>query len=160
MATALDPRFKLEMFDDEDQKNLAQQNLISELNCILSSREIQTDAIQSNNTPSTSSQNNSLIWQHFEKRKEHHNTSRHSDDSAEAILVKDFDMPPEDRTVEPLLWWKKQAAFLPELYRLNRKFLMVPATSVPSERMFSKAGMLCNDKRNRLTPKHVNEIFF
>ncbi|KAF0682248.1 zinc finger BED domain-containing protein 1-like [Aphis craccivora] len=49
---------------------------------------------------------------------------------------------------------------LPELYKLQQKYLCIPATSVPSERVFSKAGLLTNDRRNRLSPKNLNYIIF
>lgn len=36
----------------------------------------------------------------------------------------------------------------------------VPATSVPSEQLFSKAGELISSKRNRLGRKNVDKILF
>lgn len=33
-------------------------------------------------------------------------------------------------------------------------------TSVPSERLFSKAGQVMTDSRNRLTGEHLNKLLF
>jgi hypothetical protein len=41
---------------------------------------------------------------------------------------------------DPLVWWKTHCLRFPRLARLARQSLRVPATSVPSEPVFSKAG--------------------
>jgi hypothetical protein len=40
------------------------------------------------------------------------------------------------------------------------KYLCVPSTSVPSERIFSKAGEILSKKRNRISVKHLNNLIF
>ncbi|KYN50726.1 hypothetical protein ALC56_02494, partial [Trachymyrmex septentrionalis] len=41
----------------------------------------------------------------------------------------------------------------------NRHFTLV-GTSVPSECLFSKAGIILNEARNRLSGKHLNQLLF
>lgn len=41
-----------------------------------------------------------------------------------------------------------------------KKRLCVPATSVPSERVFSKAGLVLNNKRTRLTTEKVGKKMY
>ena len=49
---------------------------------------------------------------------------------------------------------------LKNLYRLVSRYLCIPATSCPSERIFSKAGEIISVDRSRLSPKHANELIF
>jgi len=49
--------------------------------------------------------------------------------------------PPEARTVKPIEWWRTYASKYPHLALMARDFLAIPATSVPSEQVFSIAGM-------------------
>ena len=64
------------------------------------------------------------------------------------------------RKEDPLLWWQQNCTQYPHLQDLAMKYLCIPGTSVPSERLFSKAGELVSARRNRLKPKHVNMFLF
>ena len=44
--------------------------------------------------------------------------------------------------------------------RLARKYLSIPATYVPSERAWSKAGFLTEKRRSSLSPKNLDMILF
>lgn len=46
------------------------------------------------------------------------------------------------------------------LREIANKYLCIPATSVPSERIFSKAGDIMTTKRNRLKDKYLNILLF
>ena len=70
--------------------------------------------------------------------------------------------------VEPLLprhanasdYWSKKKALWPISSILARKYLTLPCTFVPSERLFSSAGNIVTDKRNRLTAEKVEMLLF
>lgn len=59
-----------------------------------------------------------------------------------------------------LEWWKLNEKYFPRLAKLARKFLAIPATSVPAERMFSAAGRLITKQRNRLGARKANMLLF
>ena len=44
--------------------------------------------------------------------------------------------------------------------KIAKKYLCIPGTSVPAERVFSKAGELVSMRRSRLKPKNVNMFLF
>ena len=53
---------------------------------------------------------------------------------------------------DPLVWWRGHASELPHLARVARKLLCIPATSVPSERLFSASGHIVSPRRSLLKP--------
>ena len=67
----------------------------------------------------------------------------------------------EDSTGKnPLQWWSEHSSRYPTLNQLALKYLCIPATSVPSERAFSIAGHIVNEKRACLLPETVNMMVF
>lgn len=68
---------------------------------------------------------------------------------------------------EPLLephisvldYWKSEVRFK-RLKYLVPKYLCIPPSSVPSERLFSSSGLVCDKKRNRLNPIKVQMLTF
>ncbi len=60
---------------------------------------------------------------------------------------------------DPFQWWVKEGRQrYPCLYQLAMKYLPIPATSVPSERVFSIAGEVLSKKRNRLSDKDAEML--
>ncbi|KAH9641461.1 hypothetical protein HF086_006077 [Spodoptera exigua] len=59
-----------------------------------------------------------------------------------------------------LQYWRDKKTCMPSLYALARSILNIPATSTPSERVFSTAGLVITAKRSRLNPIRVNRIVF
>jgi len=62
------------------------------------------------------------------------------------------------RTNSPLVWWRNNAHLYPTVARIAKRFLGAPATSVPSERLFSSAGLIYSDRRNRLLPERAEML--
>jgi hypothetical protein len=61
---------------------------------------------------------------------------------------------------DPLLWWKEHARELPTLSELARRVLCIPATSAPSERVFSVAGLTIAKDRARLLPEVAADMVY
>lgn len=60
----------------------------------------------------------------------------------------------------PLDWWKLHGSRYPGLQSLAAKYLGIPATSVPSERIFSKSGEIVSRRRASLKPSTVDMLVF
>ena len=66
----------------------------------------------------------------------------------------------QPQTADPLTWWRENEARFSGLKRLARKYLAIPATSAPSERVFSLAGNICSRRRASLSPDHLDALVF
>ena len=86
-------------------------------------------------------------------------TTRSTDDIEKEVdsFLKD---PPPLLDSSPTAWWKVNEGRFPRLANLARKYLAIPGTSVPSERVFSAAGLAVNRLRTRLTLEHVDMLIF
>eukprot|EP00092_Neocalanus_flemingeri_P041387 GFUD01045066.1.p1 GENE.GFUD01045066.1~~GFUD01045066.1.p1 ORF type:complete len:178 (-),score=35.71 GFUD01045066.1:80-613(-) len=65
-----------------------------------------------------------------------------------------------DRDCDPLDWWRERRSKYPNLVRLVRKYLCVPATSTQAERMFSALGLLLTKRRLAMTGENTNMQLF
>ncbi|XP_067266309.1 E3 SUMO-protein ligase ZBED1-like [Chanodichthys erythropterus] len=79
---------------------------------------------------------------------------------SEAELQNFLRETPPPLNCTPTDWWKVNETRFPGLAKLARRYLCIPATSVPSERVFSAAGLTVTRLRSRLTPDHVNMLIF
>ena len=67
----------------------------------------------------------------------------------------------EDGTFNcPLTWWKYNERKYKLLSILAARLLCIPATSAPSERVFSVAGLTIAKDRARLASDTANELIF
>ena len=69
------------------------------------------------------------------------------------------DKPPS-RDNQPLLWWKTNEHWFSRLTKVARSWLCIPATSTPSERLFSKQAQLFQRREILLNPKMLMSFYF
>ncbi|CAG8659173.1 4487_t:CDS:2, partial [Racocetra persica] len=69
-------------------------------------------------------------------------------------------LPNLDYRENPLPWWNFQKSSLFIFSELARQYLTVPATSTPSERLFSDANNMMTIKRTMLKPKLFEHMLF
>ena len=60
----------------------------------------------------------------------------------------------------PLIWWKRYKSTLPDLAILVRSYLAIQATSVASERLFSRAGYIVSKLRTSLKSDNMTMLTF
>ena len=64
------------------------------------------------------------------------------------------------RKTNILEWWKLNESRFPNIAKLAKAVLCIPATSAPSKRLFSAAGHIVNKRRTCLKPENVDVILF
>ena len=67
---------------------------------------------------------------------------------------------PNNERNNPLQYWKDNEKSKKILSVLAQKYLSAPAGSVASERLFSTASLIADDRRNRLLPEKVEMLLF
>ena len=67
---------------------------------------------------------------------------------------------PEKSGMNVLKWWKDNKNRYPCLYQAAKGLLHTPATSVPSERIFSEAGYIARARRSKILPVNLNRHLF
>jgi len=60
----------------------------------------------------------------------------------------------------PLLWWQEHEKKYPILSQVTKTLLCIPATSAPSERLFSSAGLTIANNRARLAGDNAARLIF
>jgi hypothetical protein len=69
-----------------------------------------------------------------------------------------FEKALEDLEIDMIHWWLTHKTSFSHLHRMAFDILNIPATSVPSEQIFSKVGDVITKKRNRLSKDSIQAI--
>lgn len=150
----LDPRFKSQGFGDDAKFKSTKKALV-----LMVKATIQSTEPGSSNEPETPVQTSS-VWDEFDASLS--SLQEKQDPTAQAVVEIDKYLNEQylNRINDPLKWWESRKLTYPNLYAVAIKRLCIPATSVPCERIFSKAGQICTEKRSRLTSDKVSKTLF
>lgn len=181
-ATVVDPRFKKLQWVDDVTKDELYTSLKNEMMNIeiknepcsltLNQTEIKLEKVET-----TVDKKDSPSQAEPEKKKFKINQPQTENDFFEVLFVKEekseltdtdkvtkefISYMEEDVTFkqDPIDWWRCNRRKYPRLSQIAMKFLHVPATSVPSERVFSSAGSILCKKRSSLTPDNADMLVF
>ncbi|XP_025418959.1 zinc finger BED domain-containing protein 4-like, partial [Sipha flava] len=141
-STFLYPRFKKAGFGLIENANNTEKLLMEELSDILNNKHQEDTCSVPINSINVES---NVLWKQFDTKVSQIRSTLSTGITASLIIRQYLEMPYLNRKQSPLDFWKKNKNTFPELYMLQMKYLSVPATSVPSERVFSKAGQITND---------------
>ncbi|XP_062403782.1 E3 SUMO-protein ligase ZBED1-like [Sardina pilchardus] len=158
-SSMLDPRFKRKAFTDDDAANEVIQGLTNAAAQVTISSSSQQDALAEQGAaarPIEASQ----VWGDFDEQVSGlvSHISAHTEATLEIRSFLQEALIP--RSCNPLIWWKNRALVFPRLTRLVIERACVVATSVPSERVFSKMGQIISERLSRLTPSKAHNIVF
>ena len=62
--------------------------------------------------------------------------------------------------IKLISWWQERKLEYPFLFKAVKAILCTPATSVPSERIFSEAGYISRGKRSKILPVNLDKYLF
>lgn len=79
---------------------------------------------------------------------------------ATALMRQYLNMPYQDLNCNLAEYWRNHKSVLYPLNEVALKYNSIPATSVPSERIFSKTGQIISARRNRLLPENLDTLVF
>jgi hypothetical protein len=161
-CTFLDPRFKADYLADQDRTLSQLQSEALEIAETIAVEEVgivdTREESESENPPVPKKLKGlGAVLRNFCKEKRNESLS-----AIERVEEKStyLGLPTLGVEDDPLKWWKAEARRLPLLATLARKYLCICGTSVPSERLFSKAGYISGGLRARLSPVNVNRLVF
>ena len=137
-AAALDPRFKRKAFGRDEDADRAYQHLSNAAAKVnLPHQQAEGEAVATAQ-PQSSSQD-SAIWQEFDQQVSGLVTSSRNPVADSVLEVRAF---VEEslilRSSKPLTWWQSRGV----VFMISERRLCNVATSVPSERIFSKTGQI------------------
>ena len=81
--------------------------------------------------------------------------------SNEIVRYKTVSMKRDQKTNMSLIsWWRDRKLEYPYLFKAVKASLCTPATSVPSERIFSEAGYIARARRSKILPVNLDKYLF
>lgn len=149
VATFLDPRYKMLTFVSKTCKEFVRNNVLMEMMEFSRSNPAQ-DVMQSAT---------SLDYLFGE-------TDEVTPVETDPILGNEQELmryeaePQIGHNENPLIWWQSNQKRFEILATMVPKYFSIPATSVPSERVFSTCGNVVTDKRSRLNSETVGNLVF
>ncbi|XP_076247447.1 E3 SUMO-protein ligase ZBED1-like [Calliopsis andreniformis] len=164
ISTILDPRYKNIAFESKEYVKMAKNNIINEYNIQENKSHTQSSTSNNNSTSTINddAEADNSIWTDFDKKVQNLESTTDSDDNVASIkyeLKRYLKCSVINRKHNPLTWWTTEgAARFPRLWPMAMKYLSIPAISIPSGRLFSKAGQILSDRRTSLQPKHINML--
>lgn len=161
LACILDPRYKKIHFKNPVSLSKAINHLSKDIKGMNDQIDTELDNDSSNND---GIEDPDCLWGLHDTMVESINTAiAHHEQPVVGVateLRNYLDAPCSPRQSNPFQVWEMLKPKYPNMYVLAKKYLPGTATSVPSERLFSEAKLVCTDFRARLSPSHFSRLLF
>ena len=153
VAAVLNPKMKsLKMLDSEPAMREDAYQVLRETVTNLEQGDTKGDTTNSNNSEAASGETSPAHKKaRFEDFEDDDDTAAASVDEVTQYLAMRI---PHELTASLLHWWKATEAHLPKLAKVARRILAIPASSAPSERIFSAAGVTTPCLKEKLCQCH------
>ena len=160
-ATIVDPRFKDRFFLSNISKSIAKEAVQEELRKISGASDSEADASASESrtdSPSPKKQKQGSLLELFSDILD----DSCADDSSSTNELDCYLREPvlDYKMRKPFTWWAKHHSRYPAMAQIAKCYLTATATSVPSEKLFSSAGDIYDERRSRITPEHAESLLF
>jgi len=153
ICTILDPRFKRVHF----QSPLSAANALGLIDAEIR-KATRTYRPENTRVGEVSTEENKIsLWGEHDVMVNTENV-QYNDDEVNCEKRLYLQQPIIDRKQSPIEFWLKSP--FPILTKIALKYFTVVATSVPSERLFSKAGNIITDNRSRLNHRRLEKLVF
>lgn len=161
VCTFLDPRFKFHVFDDQNAiKNTQQYITDSIISLMEKKRTITSQNIEQTPQTSTEQWEKQTYWDEFDLKISEIQPSTNSRTMAIMEVQRYISDRVLNRKEDPLTWWKTNKDVYPNLSHLVLSKCCMVATTVPCERLFSKAKNILTERRSRLSHTKVGKLLF
>ncbi|XP_064078440.1 zinc finger BED domain-containing protein 4-like [Macrobrachium nipponense] len=166
LATYLDPRYKSKFFSstfvtEQVQSSIAalcgqQKDAVTEPPEKRLKSKLSTSQTPTPSTSSTVSEAMNVILS---------SSSDENDEPTESNVVKEIKVYHKQKRIrgsneDALKWWNQNSGDFPKLVKIERTYLCCPPSSVPSEQLFSSAGLIYDEKRTRLLADKAEKLLF
>jgi len=163
VATTVDPRFKLFAFDSEARVARARDATLAHMELVTTTPVPPATSVTAATTTVDGDRSTSTgLWDKVNRATAvgTSNAATTRRQACERELERYIDSPVTARDSSPYSWWASNHRAFPVLAAVARQLLCCPATSVASERLFSKAGDVITKKRNSLAPAKADRVIF
>merc|ERR1711879_947283 len=153
LSTICDPRYRKLAFRNPEKATSALEALKREMSLVRNVRSTVVRDERGRNSSSNPAKKAPSVWDSFDQEveKSHTREEASSSDDIATEVYKYLRMRNLPRDKDPLFWWKEVGKELfPRIYQVARKYLLVLGSSVPSERIFSSAGLTITARRCNL----------
>ncbi|KAJ8353183.1 hypothetical protein SKAU_G00207500 [Synaphobranchus kaupii] len=161
VATLLDPRYKDRYFTSSDTSKQGKDALIQEVEKMEEALRAVSEPEEKAPRVHASSTAKSSLGSLFDKILQEHGTEPVQASTSALVEVQtnlsEKTIPWSDK---PLEYWRTNQPRFPSLAATASKFLCAPCTCMESERLFSAASNIVDERRNRLTAERAEMLLF
>lgn len=155
LASLLDPRFKMDWCSPEEVM-VMKSLLKSKVDEIMPTATEEKDSLQENKEAPTKK----CKLFRFMTPSASTSSSLCTLTSTSSQIESYLNQPTTEDDSDPLLFWQQNQSTLPQLTILALRYLCIPASSAPVERLFSIAGKVFRPERCRMTDVRFEELMF